>query len=310
MDKKEYIANQLKKTYGKKYENYCVTRIINKLDNFDVKFITQQMFKREGSEIALADLYFPQVNVWVEVDEFRHLKQTAEDLKRTEEIIKNNIKDKLNNLEEVVYIDLEEPERIKIFDESKEITLEDINNQIDKIVAKINKRIANLGDKFIPWTNVYSKPKDYIIKKTIEVRDNARFRTIQDVSELFNKGYHGIQLAYFNVSKEDNENVWCPKLKLNATDFKNNSYDNEVSTDGKYIYESSKENNESFVKEVLESNEKRIVFAKYRDELGDLSYKFLGVYILDQDMTRKLNKRAWQKLESSINLTKYFSLKN
>ena len=47
MDKKEYIANQLKKTYGKKYENYCVTRIINKLDNFDVKFITQQMFKTD-----------------------------------------------------------------------------------------------------------------------------------------------------------------------------------------------------------------------------------------------------------------------
>ena len=123
MDKKEYIANQLKKTFGKKYENYCVTRIINKLDNLNIRFITQQMFKREGEEIALADLYFPQVNVWVEVDESQHLNQTEEDKIRTQEVIKNNIRSKLKNLEEVIYIELEEPERINIFDKNTGVNI-------------------------------------------------------------------------------------------------------------------------------------------------------------------------------------------
>lgn len=307
MDKKEYIANQLKKTFGKKYENYCVTRIINKLDNLNIRFITQQMFKREGEEIALADLYFPQVNVWVEVDESQHLNQTEEDKIRTQEVIKNNIRSKLKNLEEVIYIELEEPERINIFDKNRIITIEEINNRIDEIVEKINARILELGDRFIPWINVYNTADEFIKKQSIEKNDNAKFRTLQDVSELFNKGYHGNQLAYFNVSKEDNEYAWCPKLKLNAADFKNNLYDNEISDDGVYIFESSKDNNDKFVLDVLNTNEKRFVFAKYKDETGDFSYKFLGVYVLDRSKTMDLNKRSWKKIDSKIILNKYFS---
>ena len=306
MDKKEYIANQLKKTFGKKYENYCVTRIINKLDNLNVRFITQQMFKRDGEEIALADLYFPQVNVWVEIDESQHLNQAEEDRIRTQEVIKNNIRSKLKNLEEVVYVELEEPERINIFDKNRIITIEEINKRIDDIVEKINARILELGDRFVPWVNVYNTADEFVKKQSIEKNDNAKFRTLQDVSELFNKGYHGNQLAYFNVSKEDNEYAWCPKLKLNEDDFKNNLYENEISDDGVYIFESSKEKNDKFVLDVLKTNEKRFVFAKYRDETGDFSYKFLGVYILDRNKTMNLNKRSWKKIDSKISLNKYF----
>lgn len=306
MDKKEYIANQLKKTFGKKYENYCVTRIINKLDNLNVRFITQQMFKRDGEEIALADLYFPQVNVWVEIDESQHLNQAEEDRIRTQEVIKNNIRSKLKNLEEVVYIELEEPERINIFDKNRIITIEEINKRIDDIVEKINARILELGDKFVPWVNVYNTADEFVKKQSIEKNDNAKFRTLQDVSELFNKGYHGNQLAYFNVSKEDNEYAWCPKLKLNEDDFKNNLYENEISDDGVYIFESSKEKNDKFVLDALKTNEKRFVFAKYKDETGDFSYKFLGVYILDRNKTMNLNKRSWKKIDSKISLNKYF----
>ena len=306
MDKKEYIANQLKKTFVKKYENYCVTRIINKLDNLNVRFITQQMFKRDGEEIALADLYFPQVNVWVEIDESQHLNQAEEDRIRTQEVIKNNIRSKLKNLEEVVYIELEEPERINIFDKNRIITIEEINKRIDDIVEKINARILELGDKFVPWVNIYNTADEFVKKQSIEKNDNAKFRTLQDVSELFNKGYHGNQLAYFNVSKEDNEYAWCPKLKLNEDDFKNNLYENEISDDGVYIFESSKEKNDKFVLDVLKTNEKRFVFAKYRDETGDFSYKFLGVYILDRNNTMNLNKRSWKKIDSKISLNKYF----
>ena len=70
MDKIEYITNQFKKTFGKKYENYCITRIYHLLNRTDVQIITQQMFKRKNEkEIALADLYFPQINLSIEIDE-------------------------------------------------------------------------------------------------------------------------------------------------------------------------------------------------------------------------------------------------
>ena len=73
MDKKEYIANQLKRTFNKKYENYCITRIYHLLKRNDVQIITQQMFKRkEDGKIALADLYFPQINLSIEIDEPHH----------------------------------------------------------------------------------------------------------------------------------------------------------------------------------------------------------------------------------------------
>ena len=76
MDKKEYIANQLKRTFNKKYENYCITRIYHLLKRNDVQIITQQMFKRkEDGKIALADLYFPQINLSIEIDEPHHFSQ-------------------------------------------------------------------------------------------------------------------------------------------------------------------------------------------------------------------------------------------
>jgi len=50
VDKKEYITNQLKKTFNKKYENYCITRIYHLLNRNDVQIITQQMFHKKDDD--------------------------------------------------------------------------------------------------------------------------------------------------------------------------------------------------------------------------------------------------------------------
>lgn len=102
MDKKEYIANQLKRTFNKKYENYCITRIYHLLNRLDIKIVTQQLFRRDNGKIALADLYFPQINLIVEVDEGHHLNNKENDERRTEEIIKN----KVQAFEEVINYNL------------------------------------------------------------------------------------------------------------------------------------------------------------------------------------------------------------
>ncbi len=105
-EKIDYITNQMKKTFGKKYENYCVNRIYSLINRNDVKIVTQQLFKRKGKKIALADLYFPQVNLWVEIDESHHLEQAVSDFERTNEVIEENkisseAKKKYDALEEV-----------------------------------------------------------------------------------------------------------------------------------------------------------------------------------------------------------------
>ena len=123
MEKIEYITNQLKKTFGKKYENYCVTRIYSLINRNDVKIVTQQLFKRKGKNIALADLYFPQINLWVEIDEGHHENQIQSDKDRTKEVIEmnkipNEVKKKYEALEEVINPELEEPYRIVVYNKS------------------------------------------------------------------------------------------------------------------------------------------------------------------------------------------------
>ena len=67
-----YIKSQLEKTNKKNDENYVITRIWNKLDNEDVKFVTQQYVIRQDGKYALTDIFFPQINLHVEIDEGYH----------------------------------------------------------------------------------------------------------------------------------------------------------------------------------------------------------------------------------------------
>lgn len=301
MDKKEYITNQLKRTFNKKYENYCITRIYHLLNRNDVQIITQQMFhKKDDDKIALADLYFPQINVSVEIDEMHHFLQKDDDKKRTEEIKqqKKIIDEKLAALGEVIYYPLDE------YRIDASCSLENINNQIDNIVEKIKNKINTMGNKFKTWDNVETEPSVFIKRGYINSLDNAGFKTIQKVSELFNKGYKGTQRCWFRAKTGDNsERVWCPKLKIANGDFKNNPYLNEVSSDGKFIYETS-EKDKDFYKH--ERQEIRFVFPKYKDETGCRRYKFKGVYRFNRELSDKYKKAVWEKFDEQINLKKYF----
>lgn len=308
MEKIEYITNQLKKTFGKKYENYCITRIYSLVNRNDVKIVTQQLFKRKGKNIALADLYFPQINLWVEIDEGHHENQVKSDKIRTKEVIEMNkisseVKKKYEALEEVINPELEEPYRIVVYNKS----LEEINKQIDIIVEEINNRILKMGDKFIPWINVNSNPEDFIEKGIIKVSDNAKFKTIDTIGKLFNmekvpfnQKLHG----YINV--KNNIYYWCPTLKIVGDECENNAWENEISEDGNIIYENQKEKSSHYISDVIEEQPIRYIFTKYKDETGNMIYKFKGVFDLDTTETIKSNKRTWKKISNEIDLKQYF----
>jgi len=299
---KNYIILQLGRTNKKNYENYCITRIYHLLNRSDIQFITQQMLKRNNSKIALADLYLPQLDVWVEIDEGHHLNQEEEDEKRTNEVL--IIENKKKHFEEIIHVK-NKPYRIKITNK----TLEEINEQIDTIVHNIKNKIRNLEDQklFTPWKALYEKPSYYIKKGYLKLSDRQAFRTIQEVSELFNKGYKGTQRAWFKDKPNSKITVWCPKLKFEKSD--KGEFDNFISPDGKTIYESKSTNEfnyKEFIDKYNEGYTTRYVFAKFKDSSGRNMYRFRGVFELDLKQTKDLKKVVWRRIGEQINLSEYF----
>ena len=302
--KRNYIIQQFSKTNKKNYENYCISRIYHLLKRDDIRLVTQQVLKRSEKKYALADAYFPQINFWIEIDEPFHEGQKKEDCKRVEEAINNKIK----QLEEVIKItELDNPERIEIKDKS----LEEINNQIDKVVKRIQEEIKKREDNgtFVPW-NIPLTPEELIEKGKICVSDDAQFRTIYEVSKLFRKEFKaGTQCACFRAysKKERDEWVWCPKLHINEGDFEKNNYLNQISNDGKIITEKRRKDNDTFIEEMTknENSAKRYVFAKYLCPNGEYAYKFRGVFERDNSESKKNESIIYKKISDTLDLTQF-----
>lgn len=211
MDKKEYIVKQLHRTHNKKFENYCITRIWHLLNDLDIKIMTQQYIVRP-SGYALADLYFPQFKLIVEIDEEQHLGHKLEDSIRDKDVI--------NAVDFEIY-------RI---DTSK--SLEEIHLKIDNLLKKIRKMKKH---NFVKWDYEDEfNPQKYIDKGYIDIEDNAMFRTHKDVYNCFGYNYKSnVQQCGLNHKRNEKVRIWCPKL------YKNNKWINEISYDEEIIYESS-----------------------------------------------------------------------
>ena len=86
MNKLEFISRQFSKAEKKRFEHYVVTRIWHSLDDLSIKFVTQQYVSRPDSR-ALTDMFFPQLQIHIEIDEGHHKKQIEWDKLREVDII-------------------------------------------------------------------------------------------------------------------------------------------------------------------------------------------------------------------------------
>lgn len=59
--KKEFVLKQLAKTNKKNYENYVITRIFHLLNDLDIKFITQQYFKKNRRYMGIIRFVFSTI---------------------------------------------------------------------------------------------------------------------------------------------------------------------------------------------------------------------------------------------------------
>ncbi len=280
MDKKEYIIRQLGRTKNKKYEAYVVSRIIHCLDDFSVKFITQQYVNRPEGR-ALTDLFFPQFGLHIEVDEGQHFSENAiiEDKIREQDIINATG-------HEILRVDVTK-------------TFDDINAQITTVVERIKS--LKLNSNFTDWDiDAEFNPETYIELGYISTSDNVAFKTIKDACNCFGHNYSGYQRAGAPHPHHSDTILWFPKL------FPNGMWNNSISNDECTIVENHEQIEEArkHVSMHLENKEKykhkRVVFAKVKGNLGDVLYRFRGLYELDVDASNHQDGLVWKRSKSKV----------
>ncbi|MFZ1890838.1 MAG: hypothetical protein WAU37_01455 [Formosimonas sp.] len=278
MNKTNYIIRQIAKSHSKKYENYVITRIWHLLNNSAIKIVTQQHIIRPDGR-ALTDLYFPQIDLHIEIDEGQHFtkdgQQTNDDVARDADIINATG---------------HQIERIKVFDQ----TIEQINSQIDILLSCIQEKIS-IGLNFVWDIDAEYKPETYIKKGFISACENIGFKTIADACNCFGHSYSGFQRG-FTKHKIEDRMLWFPKL------YENQYWKNSISPDETKIFESRVDNPCEHVKEsIFNENmlKERLVFAHAKNNLGETLYRFKGVFRLNPQSSNETTI-VYDRIDSKV----------
>ncbi len=279
MNKLDFISRQFSRAENKRFEHYVVTRIWHLLNDLSIKFITQQYVSRPEGR-ALTDMFFPQLQIHIEIDEGHHKNQIDWDKWREADIINAT------------------GHEIRRVDVTKDI--ETINNVISQIIERVKAKKSSIGD-FEPWDiNAELNPKTYINKGFIDLKDDCAFRTMVDAANCFGNDYKpmGIWTGGAKHPKEIGKHIWFPKL------YKNGKWNNSISNDETEIREICEfpETASSHIDSVLKKGiYKRIVFARVKSPLGDIMYRFKGEYELVREKTNYVDGLMWRRISERVN---------
>ncbi|HBY5597074.1 TPA: restriction endonuclease, partial [Klebsiella pneumoniae] len=242
-DLTDYVIRQLGRTKNKRYEAYVVSRIIHLLNDFTLKFVTQQFVRLSNKKIALTDLYFPQLGIHIEVDEGHHFLRNSK-----MEYSLNQIDEPLYSIsqtesdamreEDIISITGHKIFRVNVYknQEGQPQNLESIHQQIDKIIEEIktakNKLIE--ASTFKEW-NIETEynPQTYINLGRISLADNVVLKTTKDVCNCFGYNYKNYQRGGAIHPYEEDTLIWFPRL------YENKDWINTISPDGLTITEKS-----------------------------------------------------------------------
>ncbi|WP_142785930.1 AbaSI family restriction endonuclease [Changchengzhania lutea] len=282
MTELEYIIKQISKTNKKNYENYVVTRIWHGLNCLDIKFVTQQYVNRPNG-YALTDMFFPQFDLHIEIDEPAHISREELDKKREIDVINST-----NHCFE----------RIAITDSTNAI-----NEQTDKIIELIKnlRRKKTKNNTYEPWDLEKEFSPDFYRKKGyLDIKENPAFRTILDASNCLGQNYKGVQRAYFKSKIYDNHYLWFPKFYENA------DWDNKISDDGETIFEKCKIDGriDTHYSDLINSPIKRIAFPRSIDNLGFVLYKFKGIFEIDKERSSPENGMVYKRIHTRFEIKK------
>ena len=270
------------RTKGKKYENFIVNAIYTKVGNPDLMPVTQQYVRNpnDSRKYYLLDLYFPQINFGVEIDEGQHMSEEhqASDKVR-EEAIKNAIKC--------------EEARIPIVDKAtgEKRSYAEICNDIDVVVQEIKKKIAKKGG--VKWeTNDEKKQQLGIVKNGSGEFNIGQDVTYRSITEIYNicggcrgtgKDAKSLQKGFYRLNS--NYYLWVPTLTVDDSSVAS-KYSNYLNEDGTIITEINN-NPQGWETENYPGDSKRIVFMRMKDIYGRPCIRFIGVFRYKQGDSRQ-----------------------
>ena len=293
MTKDQYLLRNFSKINHKKWELYVVTRVLHLLADDDVEYVCQQYINApKSSKYYLADLCFPSLKLYLEINEGQHAssEHAMNDKIRQREILD------ATDWEQISINVYTKDSSGKLNDRSLGEVDDEINNFLDYIKVK-KKRIETERGEKLTW-NYEDKfaPHIHIQKGYLNVTDNVVFLYHKDALRLFGyKGSH-YQRAYWRI-KEHNQAVWFPKL------YDNKPWKNSISKNYEGIIQ-EKIVNGNLEDVPLPGKENRIVFGHYKNILGQTVYKFYGEYKVDWDKTVP-NSHVFKRVNSRLNLLKY-----
>lgn len=271
----------LAKLANKPTESYVISRIWHRLDDMRVRFVLQQYVKRT-SGYALADLYLPQLNMIVEVNEGYH----EDDEQKKRDTIRNK--------------EVQDATKADIFIIKASGELEEIHKQVDEIVAEIRKRVKELGENFLPcdYSITRSTPEYYKSRGYFKVSTEDWLTNVDDIAAVFgtkpkHRGY--LRASGVAVPGKTDEIVWWPQQNHRI-------WSNELSKDGMYIYEYNKKSEEERAKHVaqwIDSKQKRITFMKHFAYGVLEAYDFVGVFQINQELTKEKNMCVWERISDT-----------
>lgn len=279
MNTLKYIEDQLWKARNKRHESYVINRFWNRLDKTDVKIITQQYVTRPDGH-ALTDMYLPQFDIHLEVDEPHHLDQQEQDQNRDRDII-----------------DATDHEIVRI-----PITnnIEDINNQVDDLVERVILLRSSMIENgtWQPW-DVKREYNPVYWRRIGELRVDMKpsFLKIIDTLNCCGEPHEDVKGGgWFKSETYPGHFHWYPKL------YAHDNWDNALIENGTIIREKNTDpvGAEANFKRVSKNQVKRIVWAKYKDNLNNIFYRFVGVFEFDEVNSSVENGNIYRRVSSNL----------
>ena len=175
------------------------------------------------------------------------------------------------------------PERIKVCGDSRyDLDISVINSNIDKVVKVIKDKFNTTTVKIWDIESEYI-PQTYIDRGEISADEDVAFRTVKDACNCFGHSYKGCQRGFIKHKIEDRM-LWFPKL------YPNEDWDNQLSVDEDTITMIKREGNAEFLEKQINKEvegKERLTFPRVVSNLGDVMYRFKGIYKVDIDESRK-----------------------
>lgn len=260
------------------------------MNNPNLIIETQKEIRLENGYRPLIDLFLPQLNIAIEVDEDYHANEAQHnhDVWREKSINSQISKPCIG--------DSIQFERVKAYN----VSLEEINERIDEIVKLIKNRIASRATPLV-WKSKEELLDDIKKRGTISM-DDCFDSNVQIINLVYNRNYSGWQKSTYRL-------LWFPVISEIDKDgilTSRASWQNFFNQTHSIIYErvdnsSLNERKKEWALADEQNGAVRVIFVKDRDSFGKNRKRFAGVFVAS-GWDDNLNAQVWKLERTKIRI--------